>query len=390
MTRRSAQQNLPFYLSEASFWMPNTIVQSGWLQNAPFAFWLVDALRPSVLVELGTHNGFSYLCFCQTVDTLDTGTQCFAVDTWVGDEHSGFYGEEVLSELRSNHDGAYGRFSRLVQSTFDEAIEHFSDHSIDLLHIDGRHYYDDVKHDFDTWLPKLSQRAVVLLHDINVREGEFGVGRFWEELEEGFPTFAIRDEHGLGVVGVGERQTNALSMLFESHTDPDLENEIRRVYQRLGWAVTATFRSQDLETAHRSSQAESESLRTELAQQIASLKDLHSRLNNAHQQVLESEQRADVLHQQVLESEQQFALLQQAAEDCDRGLLSAAEANADLRRQVDELTAAKRLADETRHERLSQLASMEKESDRLRSDLNAIYSSRAWWFVTQLRRLRPR
>jgi hypothetical protein len=383
MAPESTQQSLPFYLSDASFWIPHHIVRSGWLQNAPLAFWMIDALRPSIFVELGTHNGFSYLCFCQAVDTLRTNTQCFAVDTWEGDKHSGFYDGDVLTDLRSRHDGAYGRFSRLVQSTFDEAADHFADKSIDLLHIDGRHFYDDVKHDFETWLPKLSQRAVVMVHDTNVRERDFGVDSFWEELKEAYPTFTIRDEHGLGIAGVGANQSDRLSMLFQANLDQELESEIRRVYQRLGWAITSAYRASDLEIAHESSQRTGELLGTQLDEQITNLEHLHERLNEAQGQLLEYQQRIQVLEQEFAVSGQSLRSAEEANTVLNQNMQTTEEANATL-------AVALERADAVHHKSLSRENLLRAELDQLRNDLNAIYTSKSWKLMALQRNFRLR
>ncbi len=179
-------------------------VESAWYGHVPFARWIVRAARPSVLVELGAHAGVSYAAFCDGVLAEGLDTRCYAVDTWQGDEHAGFYDESVFEALREFHDARYGGFSRLLRCTFDAALPYIPDGSVDLLHIDGRHRYEDVAYDFASWRPKLSSRAVVLFHDTNVRERDFGVWRFWAEQAGVHPSFEFLHAHGLGVLAVGE------------------------------------------------------------------------------------------------------------------------------------------------------------------------------------------
>jgi len=400
MIKTSDDRDLPFYLSDASFWMPRHIVASAWHQNAPFAFWIVDALRPSSFVELGTHNGFSYLCFCQAVDALEVGTQCSAVDTWEGDEHSGFYGQEVLDQLRRNHDSAYGRFSRLVASTFDDAAEHFDDESIDLLHIDGRHFYEDAKHDFDTWIPNLSRKSVVLLHDINVKERGFGVDRLWAGLKEQYPTFTFRDEHGLGVVGVGADQVATLSRLFEADDDPQLGSEIRKVYQRLGMAVTATARIDELDARQEESRARSQAeLQESQARFTAELQESQAQIESY--QILRTEQLASIANMQSLlenfsasATEERSALADENTRLNRESVKLAAElessdsANRDLLAQMRARQDALHALQDALHALQDEFDALQDDSDNLRRDLNAIYGSRAWRFITRVRRVR--
>ncbi|TXK59852.1 class I SAM-dependent methyltransferase [Alkalisalibacterium limincola] len=231
------------------FRRPGYLQPSAWLEHLPFAMWVVDAHRPATLVELGTHHGPSYFGFCQAVAELGLDTSCYAVDTWQGDEHAGFYGQDVYEKVRSYNDANYSGFSRLVRSTFDEAASHFSDGSVDLLHIDGLHTLEAVTHDFESWKPKLSDRAVVLFHDINVRERGFGVFKLFEQLREQYPAFWFVHGHGLGVLGVGPNQSESLRRLYAlGDGDGRTLTSVREIFARLGRACADAFERGDVRT----------------------------------------------------------------------------------------------------------------------------------------------
>ncbi|WP_338050996.1 rhamnan synthesis F family protein [Roseicella aerolata] len=215
--------------------MPEHLSVSAWIEHAPFAFWLTDALRPRSFVELGTHYGYSYFAFCQAVQRLGSNTAAYAIDTWSGDEHAGFYGDAVFQSVSRLNREKYAGFSTLIRSSFEAALPYFDDGSVSLLHIDGRHFYDDVQADYYQWLPKLASDGIVLFHDTNVRERGFGVWRFFEELAARHPSFNFHHGHGLGILAPGGVVPEALRPLFSAQ--PEAAAQIRSIYAALGGAL---------------------------------------------------------------------------------------------------------------------------------------------------------
>jgi hypothetical protein len=195
-------------------------IDSTWVGHVPLAYLMIDLCRPRVLVELGTHHGDSYCAFCQAIASLQVQARRFAIDTWEGDEQTGAYDDRILAALKAHHDPLYGTFSALLRTTFDDAVEQFEDGSIDLLHFDGPPTYRDAKHAFDRWLPKMSDRGVMLFHDVGERhEPGFGAWRAWEIASWKGPSFELTHAHGLGIVAVGSSPPPELLAFIEYAND---------------------------------------------------------------------------------------------------------------------------------------------------------------------------
>ena len=198
------------------FLEPLRIVEPiSWIKHIPFAFFIIELLKPKIVVELGVHTGNSFSAFCQAVKYLNIKASCYGVDTFKGDPHSGVYDEFVYIDINNYITENYGDFAQLMRMTFDEALEYFSDGSIDLLHIDGYHTYEAVKHDFESWLPKMSDRGVILLHDTQVRRDEFGAWKLWEEISKLYPSYEFKFGYGLGVLAVGKNAHDVIIKFIE-------------------------------------------------------------------------------------------------------------------------------------------------------------------------------
>lgn len=170
-----------------------------WTEHIFFAYDLVAQLKPHVLVELGTDRGESYFAFCQSAQENKTGTRCFAIDTWKGDPQSGFYDETTFDHVQAHNREHYQSFSTLLRCRFDDALEKFDDTTIDILHLDGLHTEEAVRHDLKSWLPKLRPSGLLLLHDVRVRVRDFGVWKIWDELKDQGRAFTFEEGPGLGV-----------------------------------------------------------------------------------------------------------------------------------------------------------------------------------------------
>lgn len=206
--------------------------------HMPFFYWLINNLRPTTYVELGTFTGDSFFGVCNAVQFFKSPTKCVAVDSWKGDEHVGHYNEDIFNTFMGFYNQWKFPFASYVRANFDDAAKQFEDDSIGLLMIDGTHTYEAVKHDFETWLPKVSKRrGVITFHDTVCKEGTFGVYRWFPEVMKQYPNRAFNFSHsfGLGVLLVGSELPN--SILSLGTYTPEQYQFIQTVFEAAGKVI---------------------------------------------------------------------------------------------------------------------------------------------------------
>nr|WP_308508620.1 class I SAM-dependent methyltransferase [uncultured Stomatobaculum sp.] len=172
-----------------------------WEGHRDFAYDLLHFVRPARLVELGSQYGCSLFTFCQAVRDFKLNTEINAVDMWSGDIGAEMSGEEVYALVQKTAATYYPEVNlHLFQMRFDQALPEFADESIDILHIDGGHTFEDVERDFTTWLPKLKENGIVLFHDVYSPIDQ-GSCDHWEKTRKEYDCyFDFTHSCGLGVL----------------------------------------------------------------------------------------------------------------------------------------------------------------------------------------------
>jgi len=188
--------------------IPRYIAPSSWWEHIPIASILIKSKKPAVVVELGTHYGVSFFGFCEAAEKYSTTTRLYAIDTWEGDNHAGYYDNTVYRTVKEHLEKYHIGRAKLIRERFEVALGKFQDKSIDLLHIDGLHTYEAVEADFNQWLPKMKDDGCILFHDWNVKCEGFGVWKLWEEIKESgkYHCYEVENGYGLGLAALSREE----------------------------------------------------------------------------------------------------------------------------------------------------------------------------------------
>jgi hypothetical protein len=222
--------------SKVVYFLPAVLGHSAWFQHVPFAYWLLERIKPNSFLEMGVHNGISYFAFCEAIRQQNLETKCIAIDHWAGDSQAGFFSDFIFENFVKKHE-LYKDFSSYHKNSFEKSMATIDDDSIELVHIDGFHSYAAVQKDFNLALKKIDKtKGIILMHDINEYQISFGVNKFWREIKSKFKTFEFNHGHGLGVVFVGTSiQPTILNLLDEK--DAFFSNILRDYFESLGQRI---------------------------------------------------------------------------------------------------------------------------------------------------------
>ncbi len=217
--------------------MPERIVEPySWVEHIPFVFYLVGLIHPARIVELGVHTGNSFCAFCQAIEMSGVEGTCYGIDTWAGDEHSGRYGDTAYDDLQSYVRRRYGTFANLIKADFNDSTRLFDNGTIDILHIDGYHTYDAVKNDYENWRAKMAKGGIILFHDTEVKDRDFGVWRFWAEISTKYPSFNFTHGYGLGLLAIEAEKASRVIQFVDWANSSGFVTDL---FARLGAAVQA-------------------------------------------------------------------------------------------------------------------------------------------------------
>lgn len=149
----------------------------------------IEAIEPSVLVEIGTAHGGSLYTFCRYFEQVDT---IISIDLPDGPHGGGYPKEkEKFFQFFSGDCNLFCIRGDSHDASIKEDVENIlHGREIDFLFIDGDHTYEGVKQDFKMYSPLVRKGGIIGFDDLFTHQREnfdasnHGVGRYWNQLKK--------------------------------------------------------------------------------------------------------------------------------------------------------------------------------------------------------------
>lgn len=142
-------------------WIDN--LKSAWKGHRSFAEFLVQIMKPAIIVELGVDYGYSTFVFANALQSQSHNGFIYGIDLFGGDIHTGY--RNTYNSVLTNIDTNKLTQVKIVAGDFSEISKSWS-LPINILHIDGLHTYEAVKCDYENWSKFVEIDGIILFHDV--------------------------------------------------------------------------------------------------------------------------------------------------------------------------------------------------------------------------------
>jgi len=255
--------------SRVLFWPARYRRESSFLYHMPLAFWLMDVVKPNILIEVGLDDGQGYFGFCQAMERLNMAGRCY-----------GFSEEAPEETLLTHNNENYQEFSTIAERPAAEALRRFKDGTIDVLVVNTALPEETLKSLADVWSRKLSDRSVILLHNYLDQPQEAVVQEMIDEMNAKNRIITFEKESGLAVVLHGKQQDERLEHLAGIEFGTPEYNMVHSVFNRLGNAHYYEWSSRKFEKEARAARGQAKQALADLKAKEEALETVRSELNS--------------------------------------------------------------------------------------------------------------
>lgn len=181
-------------------------IESNWKGNEEVAFWLVQKIKPKIVVDLGFSEGLSTLAL-----SFNNSGHVYAID-WFFDSDYTRKSHVLDLAFRNISDAIFCKYVKNVHLIIGPLLEVGKtwEKEIDILHINGIYSYAEIKKCYEEWKHFLRPEAVILFH--NLQSKKSGPRKFYEELS--LPKTELFKGNGLAVASKNQVLISEIVKLF--------------------------------------------------------------------------------------------------------------------------------------------------------------------------------
>jgi hypothetical protein len=177
---------------------PMRVVAGQTMDHTSFLYDLVEAVRPVLLVDVGTGAGIAFSVACQSMRDHDVDGLGYAIDSWADDEGKADDDPTCWASLNGYLRAYFRGVAYLMKMAPADALQHFAPGAVGVLRLSPERSGAPLATLIEQWLPRLAPGGVLLCPGVN-DPARADLAEQWQTALAGHPTYVFAHGGGLGV-----------------------------------------------------------------------------------------------------------------------------------------------------------------------------------------------